>query len=631
MDGVFGDEFKELVRSRTDIVALIGETVHLQSVRGGREFVCLCPFHDDHRPSMRVYPDRQSFRCWSCNTGGDCFAFVMLHDRVDFHGALEVLAQRAHLEMPQRRGSRDRQNPDETQKHFEAMAWAESQFHDCLLRAPEAERARAYLRDRKFSEETIRLFRLGYHPNHWEWLLQRAAGKFTPAQLQAVRLVGQREGQNSYYDFFTDRVMFPIRDARSRPVAFGGRVLPGPAAEKGPKYWNSPESPYFSKSRLLYGLDRARDAICKRDTAVVVEGYTDCILCHQGGVQNVVGTLGTALTEFHVAHLKRLARKVVLVYDGDQAGRNAAERSLPKFLAQEVDLRILTLPGDLDPADYVTQFGAAAFDKLLDGATEAWEQKLRLTIEQFGLDSIDSRHRVLQGMLETLLQVSSSTRESSWTLREDVILGKLAHRLNISEKTIRSQLQQMRNRSSDPVGPPQRPVRLDAASPAQAPKTSVEALFPKQPSRDDWMERELLEVIFQAPQTVALFQAEIEPSQLRNPFLAQLLVLCYDMCHAGDEPSYSRVMSSLEDLSLKRLVTEIDEHAQSVGVSESLVPVVLDYFRRRREPHAAAPSHTESEVVSPAASDGTLTPEQVARLQQATAASRWKLAQKPLN
>jgi len=352
------DDFKERVRSQTDLVGLIGESVALQAVRGGRDFIGLCPFHDDHTPSFHVYPDRQYYRCWACNEGGDCYSFVMKRERLEFREALEMLARRANLEMPKsfRQSSVE---PSEKATSNDALAWAEREFHECLLTAPFAAKARDYLASRGFTAETIKRFRLGYHPDNWEWLLGRAgrgvSGKrFTPEQLLAAGLAMKRKDGVSYFDCFEDRVMFPIHDNKGAPVGFGGRVLPGASDAAGGKYINSNESPVFAKSRMLFAFHHAREAIVKAETAVVMEGYTDCIMAHQCGLPNAVASLGTALTEQQVALLKRFARKVVLVFDSDEAGQKATERALTKFLAQEVDLRILTLDGSgakTDPAD----------------------------------------------------------------------------------------------------------------------------------------------------------------------------------------------------------------------------------------------------------------------------------------
>lgn len=617
MAGIFSDDFKELVRSRTDIVSLIGESVGLQA--RGREFVGLCPFHDDHHPSMRVYPERQSYRCWSCNEGGDCFSFVMKHERVEFREALEMLAARANLEMPKKFRAEAGYDPQSKSRLYEVLAWAENEFHECLLKAPFAERARKYLADRRMTAETIAKFRLGYHPANSQWIQGRAGKRFTPEQLHAVRLVGQRDGGGGYYDYFMDRVMFPIHDSRARPVAFGGRILPDSPDQSKGKYFNSPESPVFVKSRILYGLDAAREAITKAQEAVLMEGYVDCIMSHQFGLTNVVCALGTALNETHVTNVKRFARRVVLVFDGDGPGRTAAEKSLPKFLAQEVDLRILTLPNDLDPADFLLERGADAFRTLLSGAVEAWEHKFRAVTERFGLESIDARHRVLQEMLEVLSQVPLQAGvglAGTWQERENIILGKLAQRLSISEQIVRQRLHEVRSQKTSRSAE-QRPVRVDGSAAAAqnnqseaisqsggpgrrdpAPGEALGELFPKNPSRDDLAERELLEIVFTSPETVAAIAQEIPPAELANVRLRELLELAFRLAAAGIAPSYERITASLEDAQLKRLAGQIEEHARQRNVHGGLLSETLAFFRERREmkllvaaKHAASAPH----------------------------------------
>jgi len=574
------DEFKELVRTRTDIVGLISESVTLQSQRGGREFVGLCPFHDDHNPSMRVYPDRQSFKCWSCTEGGDCFAYVMKRESVGFPEALEMLARRANLEMPKSRRSEPAESGENKNRLYEIVAWAENEFHECLTKSPIAQRARRYLQDRGISGTSISRFRLGYHPDDWQWLIERARGKYTPSQLATVKLAGQREGGEGFYDYFADRLMFPIRDTQKRPVAFGGRVLPGSKETGMGKYWNSPESVLFQKSRLLYALDHARDSISKSRTAVVVEGYTDCIMAHQHGLTNFVATLGTALNDSHVTNLKRLAERVVLVFDGDGPGRLATEKALPKFLAQEIDLRILTLPDDLDPADFLAQRGPEQLIPILDGAVEAWEQKLRVTQERYGLTTIDARHRVLNDMLEVLSQVPFQAGvglPSSWQMRENVILGRLSQELKISETMIRERLSELRTAGQQRTGT-KTAVQMQDENDA-ATQRPISRSFPQNPTRDELAERELLEILFTLPEQAERIRAEISPSAVVNPHLRELLEICFQLQDQGVLPTYDKVTSRLEDAGLKSLAADIDRHAGEVGISNQHVEHTLCYFR----------------------------------------------------
>ena len=559
MSSGFDLGFKELVRSRTDLVQLVNETVSLAPRFGGREYVGLCPFHDDHNPSMRVYPERQSWRCWVCNEGGDCFSWVQRLDHVEFREGLEILAQRAHLEMPK---SARRTAADEglgKTDLFEALDWAEQQFHDHLLNNEQSADARSYLEERGFTLDTIQKFRLGYHPPDWEWLLGRARNKFSAKQLLAARLVGQRDRDQGFYDYFVDRVMFPIRDERGRVVAFGGRVLPGRAKPDAAKYWNSPESPVFSKGRLLYGLDVAREAIRRSGTAVVVEGYTDCIMVQQFGLANVIGTLGTALAETQVSGLKRFARKVVLVFDGDDPGRMAAERAIVKFLAQEVDLRIHTLPPGKDPADLLREEGAEEFRKRVDSAAPAWDYKFRAVTERFGQDTIDARDQVLHEMLELLVQAP----RMPGSLRDDMYLGKLAEQLGLPEQRVRDRLKTMRGQRSRPIAAAKsNSLRVDAAE-HEKPHVAFD-------NKNDRLECELLEIILVAPGKLTEIRARISPDDLKNKHLRTLLTLCYELDDQQCPPTLERLCVTLEDASLKNLVVMIDEQGRQKGLDRKL-------------------------------------------------------------
>ena len=539
------------MRARTDLVALIGETVSLSSRNGGRDFLGLCPFHDDHNPSFHVYPDRQTYRCWVCNEGGDCFSFVMKHDAVEFFAALETLATRAGLELP--RTGRSGPQGDSRNRLYDVIAWAEREYHQFLVQAAEAQVARDYLKGRGFTDETVVKYRLGFHPRDWEWLQARARGKYTADELFAARLVRERRERGGYFDDFVNRVMFPIHDERGRPVAFGGRVLPGNDNPEAPKYLNSPESPVFSKSRLLWGLDHARDAIKRTETAVVVEGYTDCITAHQCGVQNVVGTLGTALTETHVTNLKRFARRVVLVYDGDAAGQMAAERALAKFLVQEVDLRILTLPEGKDPADVLLGEGGDAFNARIEAAVEAWEHKLHLCIARYGLKSIDGRDRIVEEMLGLLSQVPGSKAS-----RVDMVLRRLAQRVAVDERVLRSRLKDLRSGAAKR----RRIARADSAETAPIPTKAA--------AREEALEQDLLEAILAAPETVTAIQQHVSPEEITDAQRQQVLQLCYDLAEQGVEPTCERMTAALEDADLKRLVVRIDLSAREKNVAEKI-------------------------------------------------------------
>lgn len=550
-------EFKELLRSRTNLVELVSESLALVPQSGGNVFKGLCPWHEDRSPSLCIYPDRQSWRCWVCNDGGDCFSWVMKREGLNFPQALEILAQRAHLEIP--KNQRSFANTSSSNAGlYEVLQWAEQEFVRALKSTPEGQRARDYLNSRGFTSATIEQFKIGFHPPGRDWIMRRAAGKFSLNQLKTVHLVKPRYDGNGFQSVFHDRVMFPIVDERGRTVAFGGRILPDHYNVEAPKYLNSQESPVFFKSKTLYGLNVARHAISQTKIAAVMEGYTDCITTHQFGIPVAVATLGTALTETHVTLLKRFSRKVVLIYDGDDPGLNAAERSVGRFLNQDIDLRILTLPDQLDPADYLSQHGAEAFQALIEAAPEAWEFKLRRVLAKYGSENVDARQRAAEEMMALLASVPSLANE----IREDLILSRVADRLHIPENRLRLQLDGLRQRS--PTSRPQ-PVRVDQPA-SQEPKTA-------QPDDPHFrLECDLLEILFAAdrPSSLLPHMHTIETRNFRHPALGQLFQACRACADEGVEPTYNRITTIVEEPDLKRWAAFLDEAAQQKGIAQRL-------------------------------------------------------------
>lgn len=591
-------EFKEQVRSQTDLVALVGETVAL-TPKGANDFVGLCPFHDDHNPSFHVYPDRQSYRCWVCQEAGDCYSWVMHIDALPFRDALESLAERAHIDLPKNIRQQSPAQKDRKQFLHDLVQWAEELCHQFLLRNPTAQPAREYLANRKFTAETIEKFRIGFHPHDWNWLLEQGRLKrYTPQDLTEAGLAIARKNGNGFHDhqLFVGRIVFPIRDLRGKPVAFGGRILPNAAAnspngntDDGPKYINSSDNPLFAKSTVLYAFDQSRDEIRKTQTAIVMEGYTDCITAHQHGVHNVVASLGTALNENHVRNLKRFAHKVILMFDGDDAGQRSAQRAVGRFLAEAVDLRILSLPQGLDPADYLNEHGREAFEQLLDTAVEAWEFTLQRSVQQLGVESVDSRQRILQEMATLIASVPGL----QGTSREAMIVSGVARRLLTDERVVQTELQQARgknqqrtrltnnkpafNKNANPNHtpysgsdiPPDFPGDDDAETQADDARQSSAGKY-QSSTKDDVVEHELLEIVLAVPALVDRLQREIGADSLRNKNLRYLLQLCYDLAERGDDPSFDKLTAVLEDVELKRLLTRIDDDARRKKIDRLL-------------------------------------------------------------
>ena len=583
----FSPDFKEQVRSQTEIVGLVSESQTL--IPAGADFKALCPFHDDTNPSMMVYPDRQTYRCWVCQKGGDVFSWVMERESVGFREALEVLANRAHIEIP-KRSQYEVEQASQKNDIYEILKWAEGEYHRTFLHSPEAKDARDYIRSRGFTDDTIEQFRLGYQPREFDWLQRKAATQFDRQVLESAQLISPRKNGTGFTDFFVDRVMFPIHDERTRTVAFGGRLIPG-HPEFGGKYLNSRESTVFHKSRVLFGLNHARHQLKDSGGAVVVEGYTDCIALHQAGVRNAVATLGTALTESHVTRLKAFVPRVTLVYDGDEPGLNAANKAVSTLLAQQIDLRVMTLGEKEDPADFVEKHGGEEFQKVADQAPEAWEFKLQREIHTNGASTVDARERVLTEMLTLLARVPGL----AGTAREDLILGRLATRLRLNESSIRSHLKNSRSQERST-----RVVRVntadqEAASEQERQQEERIDFYNRPLSKDDKLESEFLECVLTQPDLMEQARQEIGVEDIQNPHLKSLAQLVYDVSELGEIPTFDRVMLETERNELKGLAIWVTEQARQKGIEKKLLdeksedglPVLfrenLDRLKWRRE------------------------------------------------
>ena len=573
----FGDDFKELVRSSTNLVDLVSETVSLKPIHGGRDFLGLCPFHDDKNPSFHVYPDRQTYRCWVCDQGGDCFRWVMEIEKLPFPEAMESLARRARLEVPKKK--RDEATSDNQLKKTDSLAvveWAVNLMHSTLRTSAKAENAREYVKKRKLSEDTVRNFRLGYHPEDWNWFLDQARARFTPTQLVAAGLIQERNNGPGYFDNLVGRLVFPIIDERGRPVAFGGRVLPGGNIESDAKYWNSLESAIFHKRRTLYAFDRARETIRRSKTAIIVEGYMDCIACHQAGVTNAVATLGTAMTEDHVRFLRRFAEKVVLVYDSDKAGQDAAERSISRFLAEDLDLRILSVPSGKDPADYLEDHTSEEFYALTASASEAWEYKLQSILQRISINTIAGRQQVLNQMMEFL----AASQGLAGSIREDMILRNVCGRVQVDERMARQQLKELRGQTQKKGF-----TRRDAERQPVELKTRVENALER-------AEREVLEIILTCPETIDLIRHQIGADDFENARHQRLLDLCIDVWKEdGDLPELGRMIIAAEsDSDLLSLINALVDSAEEKGIFR----LMNDQPNAHEQAGgASAPSHLE--------------------------------------
>ncbi|MFZ0617086.1 MAG: DNA primase [Candidatus Acidiferrales bacterium] len=352
--------FAEKVKQQADIVRVIGEYVRLK--KSGANFTGLCPFHQEKTPSFAVHQTKQIYHCFGCGVGGDVFKFVMEMEKCQFPEAIRIVAEKSGIRVPPPRERSPEERRENQQRaslvelHKEAAAW----FARQLLETPEGKIALAYLEDRGLDRDTIKRFGLGYAPGSGDALLRAMKQKYPEKLLDSAGLFSRDQG-GRLYDKFRRRILFPIANESGKVIAFGGRAM----GDEVPKYMNSPETPIYSKSTVLYHLDRAKEALRQSDYAVLVEGYMDAIAVARAGIGNVVASCGTSLAEPQIKLLGRFTRRIVVNYDPDAAGQAATERSLTLLLEKEFDVRVLALPGKADPDKFIREQGLEAYRKLL--------------------------------------------------------------------------------------------------------------------------------------------------------------------------------------------------------------------------------------------------------------------------
>lgn len=449
------DDDRQRVKDASDIVRVVGE--HLALKPKGREFVGLCPFHDDRNPSMSVVPGKQIFHCFVCGTGGDVFTFMQKFHGMEFREALEALAQRAGIELTKRR-------PRETESSGEAGVGAAvtkaeilrandaaQGFFRAILTHPEHGRAARELIERRgISDDMVEHFGIGASPDRWDGLATTIEKKGLDARIfEAAGLLKRREA-GTHYDAMRHRLIFPIQDQIGRVIGFGGRRM---RDEDDPKYLNSPETSAFRKNTTLYGLAQASRAIQQQRTAVIVEGYTDVVACHQAGVEHVVGTLGTALTTGHATVLRRLCDTVVLLFDGDEAGQRAADRAVEVLFSESIDIKVASLAGFTDAKDpdelLKRDGGAEVFAAAVDGAVDllAWKfDRLRESLRDAGPAA------VARAVEEELERFSRLGLGRLGPIRKRQIVRLVSQATGVDERTVTAQMETGRPGRGDDRG-----------------------------------------------------------------------------------------------------------------------------------------------------------------------------------
>jgi DNA primase len=422
----------ERVKQQADIVRVVGEYVRLKKT--GKDFSGLCPFHQEKTPSFTVSPIKQIFYCFGCGKGGDIFNFVMEMERCEFPDALRLVAEKCGISIPKPKPSSPAERTQSSvrttlvEMHREAQTF----FVKQLQGTAEGKLARAYLEDRGLDKATIERFGIGYAPSGGDVLLRHLKGKYAEKLLAESGLVSRGEGER-LFDRFRRRITFPIANESGKIVAFGCRAL----GEDQPKYLNSPETPIYSKSNVLYHLDRAKEALRRSDFAVLVEGYMDAIAVARAGISNVVASCGTSLAEPQIKLLGRFTKRVIVNYDPDNAGQAATERSIAILLEQDFEVRVLALPGKADPDKFIREQGADAYMKLLK-ESPPYVDYLIARARQMDMTSGEGKRQAVNFLLPYVQKIPNRILRSEWATR-------IAQQLRLDEPVLRAALSKAAN------------------------------------------------------------------------------------------------------------------------------------------------------------------------------------------
>lgn len=522
------------IRSSSDIIDVISAVVRLK--KRGKNYIGLCPFHQEKTPSFTVSAEKQMFHCFGCGKGGNVFTFVMEIEKVSFVEAVRSLAERAGITVTTESTGGPRQT--EFEELFAASKFAARQFH-ANLQSPEGKAALDYFHMRGFTDATIATFGLGYAKNSWDGLLTAAQQEGIPTgHLLKAGLIRTREGGGGEYDYFRGRAMFPIFSPTGRVIAFGARKMREDDPIQG-KYINSPETPIYNKSRVLYGLFQSKEAIRSEETALMVEGYADLISLFQAGVQNVVASSGTALTEDQVRLVGKFARNLTLVYDADSAGSQAALRGLDIALEQGLDVRIASLPQGDDPDSFVRKHGAGEFRALVDRAVSFIDFKA-------GMYAARGRFSTPEGKTEAVRSIVQSIAKIGDELKRNFFVKEVADKYQIYESVLYRELERWVPRDRPPVRGEFAPQRRQAQNVVPAAAALPAA------------ERDILKLVCEGRTDIIneVF-AHVSVDDLTDVRVRRLVQMSLDRLENTGTVDSSALVNEIEDPELKGVLTDV--------------------------------------------------------------------------
>src|ERR1051325_10006565 len=543
------DATREQIRAANDIVDVIGSYLPLK--RSGANFMALCPFHKEKTPSFNVNPHLQIFKCFGCQKGGDVFTFIMEYESVDFPEALKRLADRAKIPLEFEKGAGAQESRHLKDTLLQIHEQITQRWQSALANEASGQIARDYLARRGVSEEAVKLFRLGYAPDLWDDTVNWARSKGHELGLvEKGGLILKKEGGQSYYDRFRGRLMFPICDEQGRGIGFSGRILTGD--EKTAKYVNSPETPIFTKSKVFFGLDKSKRALLDAGYAIVCEGQLDLIACFMAGVQNVVAPQGTAFTGDHARILKRYVEEVVLCFDSDEAGQNAAVPSLDNVLPPGLAVRVAVDPPPEEPDSFIKASGGAAFKELIDRAEGFFDYYLNRLCATNDVTSDKGRLAILGEMAEAVHKTNNVVLIDKYAQKTDLRLG-------VTPDAVRREFNRL--------------AKAPSAKSAEPEEHEGSVAGPERPAAPEYW---LLKLLLLHDELVDWAATRLEPNWMQHPLVRQIVALRLAAHRNQSWNGLGPFLDQCETPEMQSLITEATAEARALpNPAQQLADIAL--------------------------------------------------------
>lgn len=551
----YSDELIDEIKNNNDIVDVVSQYVHLK--RSGRNYFGLCPFHNEKSPSFSVSPDKQIFHCFGCGVGGNVFTFLMKIEGIGFVEAVQMLAERANIQLPTLENREDAAKEALKSKVYKVNEFTAEYYHQNLYK-PTSKMAQEYVKKRKLSNDTLKSFRIGFSGKFDELYKELKKQGFGNQEILESGLVNKND-RGEYIDRYRNRLMFPICDARGRVIAFGGRVLD----DSKPKYINSPENIVYSKGRHLFGLNVAKKSSEIKKRILIVEGYMDVISLHQRGITNVVAPLGTALTQAQGWLLRRNSEQVVLSFDSDEAGLKAKIRAMDILQDMGCDVRVLQMEGAKDPDEYIIKYGNARFNVLVENALSVIEFKVKLLKQDLNLENTSDKIKFLNEIAKIIAKVDN-------TIEREVYIEKIAKQYDISKEAIYAEVNKLTYANSSGEKILERPRPVVVHKPVSEVKVS-EATKRR--------ENTIISILLMGDLNIyKIIKQNISVENLKDPINKEIIQKLYEEFENGNS-NINSIIDSLSEEAQSRITEIMAEDYEIDNVEKAIDDILQNYER----------------------------------------------------